>query len=42
MNIPSVKLMATKNKEKGGRPNFAVRAANAAERITYGATILKI
>jgi hypothetical protein len=41
-NAPSVMLIATKNKEKGGSPNLAVRVANAADRMTYGATILKI
>jgi len=39
--IPSVKVRAMRNNEYGGRRRRAFSVANAAERMTYGATILK-
>jgi hypothetical protein len=41
-NIPSVRVSATRNRENGGRSSRAFRVAKAADRITKGATILKI
>lgn len=39
---PSVMVNATRKREKEGRRKRALRVAKAADRITYGTTILKI
>lgn len=40
--IPSVKAMATRKREKGGRFSLWFSVAKVTERMIYGATILKI
>lgn len=39
---PSVRVNATRNREKEGKRKRALSVAKTADRITYGTTILKI
>ena len=42
LHLQSVKLNAIRNRENGGISSMVLSLENAADSITYGATILKI